>query len=102
MNLFAEEPEAGADDGFISARLGMQARTRHQIPRDVLGDKLVVAHIRIQRANHVVPVLICIRNERLELVPARLRVAHKVEPVPRPAFAEMRRGEEAIHRLFEQ
>ena len=102
MHLLAEKPKAGADDGFVPARLGMQARTRHQIPRDVLGDKLIVTHIRIQRANHVVAVLKCIRNERLELVPARLRVAHKVEPVPRPAFAEMRRGEKAIHRLFEQ
>ena len=102
MHLFAEKPKAGADDGFVPARLGMQARTRHQIPRDVLGDKLVVAHIRIQRANHVVPVLIRIRNERLELMPARLSIAHKVEPVTRPAFAEMRRGEEAIHRRREQ
>ena len=38
----------------------------------------------------VVAILPGIRNFRIKLVPACLGVTHEVEPVPRPAFAEVR------------
>ena len=99
-HLFTEKPETRAEDGFIRA-VGREARLGQKVTGHVLGDELIVRHVRVEGADDIVAVLVGVRNKRIELVSARLGETHQVEPVPRPALAVLRRSEQAIHHLRE-
>ena len=97
VNFLAEKRPAGSEDGFVETLLPMQTRFFHQVARDVLTHKRVIRHVGIQCANDVVPIFVGIRDDEIALVPARLRIADKVQPMSRPTLAELRRGEQLIH-----
>ena len=89
----AEAIEAGGDD-----RLGRDVR--QLVAGKLLADELVVRLVVVERADDVVavPPGVWLRPVALEAV--GLGVADQVEPVPRPALAVVRRGEQAIDDLF--
>ena len=79
---------------------GLQARLRQQVAGEVLRDELVVGHVGVEGADDVIAVLVGVGDGGVELVAARLGVAHQVEPVPAPALAEVRRGQQPVHHLL--
>ena len=99
MHFLAEEPEAGAEDGFVAAGVGVQAGLRDEVAGEVLDDELVVRHVGVEGADDVVAVVVGVRDDWLELVTARLGVTDEVEPVACPALAESRGGEEGINEI---
>ncbi len=81
--------------------LRMQARFRQQIARQMFDDELIVGDIRIQSANDIIAIVVGVGDGVIELVAARLGVAHQIEPVTAPALAEVRRTQQAIHDLLD-
>ena len=59
----------------------------------MLDDEAVIWHISIERADHVVAVLMSVMQRVIEFMAECFCVANQIEPVPRPAFAEMWRVE---------
>ena len=90
-----------ADGRLVQAKLLVEPRPGQQITGDVLSQQLVVRHVFVQRANEVIPVLVGVRDSRVTLTPKRLRVAHPVHPMPRPALAKVWRGEQALNRALD-
>ena len=71
-------------------------RVRQQIPGHLLDDELVVAHVLVQRVNH--PVAPEPNIPRLVfLIPIRIGIPRRVQPVPRPALAIVRRRQQPVH-----
>ena len=63
-------------------------------------NRLTKWHVGFKRANHVVTVLPSpIAFDILVSVPLRIGVARDVQPMPGPAFAVVRRGEQFIDEL---
>ena len=99
VDFLAEEPEAGAEDGFVPAGGGVEAGLRDEVAGEVFDDELVVRHVGVESADDVVAVVVGVRDDRLELVAARLGVTDEVEPVARPALAERGGGEELVNEI---
>ena len=97
MDLFAEKRPARSKNGFVESLLRIAARLRRDVPRDVFPHERVIWHIRVQRPDHVVPILVSVGNDEVALVPARFRIAHQVQPMPTPALSELRRRQQPIH-----
>ena len=68
-----------------------------QIARDLLAHKLVERLVRIQRCDHVVAVTPRMGEGDVHILPAALRIARHVQPVPPPALAELRRCQQPVH-----
>ena len=67
---------------------------------DLLNDELVIRQIFIERADDVIAIGVRIRKARFFVaadVTLGVRVTRHVEPMPRPTFAVLRRGEETIY-----
>ena len=88
--------EAGGDQQFVALRgvLGGQ-----QVAGHLLAEKAVVGFVGIEGGDDVVAVAPRLREGIVALLAGGLRVARHVEPVPAPAFAELRRGEELVNDL---
>ena len=89
-----------AEDRLVEALRRVEARLLQQIAGDVFRDELVVGHVGVEGADDVIAVLVGVGDGVVELVAARLAVAHQVEPVPRPALAELRRRQQPIDHLL--
>ena len=82
-------------------------RVRQFVRGDLLDDELVVRLVVVERADDVVAIRprvgIAVAVARIQQrdLPRGVRVARGVEPVPAPAFAEMRRAQQAIHDVGE-
>ena len=63
---------------------------------ELVRQELVVRHVRVERVDHPVAVAPGGGLLAVPLVAVRLRVADKVEPVPAPALAVVRRREQAV------
>ena len=98
--MFDHAVVRGGDDGFVDAFFRVDARIRQQIAGHVLANKLVVRHVRVQGADQVIAVSPGFQRVRVSLAAVRFRVAEQVHPVPRPALAVMRRGEQAVNLLL--
>ena len=68
------------------------------VRRDLLDQELVVGQVLIERADHVVPVGVGERIAPLlgKYITLGIGVAGYIQPVPSPAFAVVRRGQQAI------
>ena len=66
------------------------------IARELLLHKAIVGLVAVERGDDVIAVMPRVGAEVVGLKPIALRKAHEVEPVPRPAFAVARAGEEFI------
>ncbi len=95
MDLLAQKPEAGAQDRLVEPLRRVQPRLGGQ----VFDDDLVVRHVGVEGADDVIAVLVGAGDGVVELVAARVGVAHQVQPVPAPALAEVRRRQQAVRHL---
>ena len=96
MGCFTEIPKAGGDDGFVGLIFRVKSRLLKEVASDVFRDELVIRNIRIERAYDVIAVLMGVVNRVVEFVTMTFSIAHKVEPVTTPAFAEVRRFEKTV------
>ncbi len=67
------------------------------ISRNLFSKKVSVGFVFIERRDHVVAVLVRIGFGIVPLETIRLCITDKVEPMPSPAFSEMRIGQQLIH-----
>ena len=79
---------------------GMRAVWGEGVAGDLLADELVVGLVRVERLNDVVAVAPRIGAELVPLKAVGVRIVGDVEPVARPAFTEMGRGEEFVDQPF--
>ena len=96
-----EAPMSRADSGLVDALLLVDPGLGEQVPRHVLARELVIRHVLVEGADQVVAVLKGVRDRRVTLRAVRVRIAHEVHPVPRPALAIARRGEEPVDDALE-
>ena len=80
---------AGGDDLIVRAR-------GQQIAGDLRAHKLIVRQVGIEGRDDPVAILVHLRDGKIRVVAGGVGVAHHVEPVPAPAFAVRRGGEEAV------
>src|SRR5207244_1078326 len=84
--------KAGGDD-LVLRRFG------EEVSRNLLDNELVVGQVAIQRADH--PIAIEPDLALLILLESiGVGVARRIQPVPPPALAVMRRSEESLHLLL--
>ena len=90
VGLLGVQPkEAGGDQGVGVVRLQFVAG-------QLLAQEAIVGQIVVEGADDVIAVAIGVGPQLVELEALRLGVAHHVEPVLRPALAEVRRAEQTI------
>ena len=70
MHPFAEKPKSGTQNRFVETLTGTQARRFQQIARNVFTNKLVVRHVGVECADHVVAILIGIGRIVVEFMTA--------------------------------
>ena len=96
LEAVLDKPEMrGAEDRLVEA-VHVQPRSVEQIAGDMLADKLIERHIGVERANQVVAITIRFGNRRIALAAVRLGITHEIHPMPRPVFAEARRGQQQV------
>ena len=100
MVLLAEKRPPGRDHRLIDVRAGTEPRLGEKIAGQMFDQKLIVRDALVERTDEVVAVVPGVGDDVVALVPARLGVAHQVHPVPRPTFAEMRRGQQPVYDAF--
>ena len=73
---------------------------RDDIAGNLLAEELPVGFVGVERGDHVVAVAPRVRAQLIALEAVGVGVVRDVEPVPRPALAVVRRGEQFIDELF--
>ena len=89
----AEPMKAGCDHG-----LGRSIR--QFIAGELLDEKSVIRLVGVERVNHVIAISPDARLGGVSFVTVRLGVAHKVQPMPSPAFAVARPAEQVVDQSF--
>ena len=89
----AQSQVAGGDDR-------RRGRVVEFVAGELMGQELVIRHVRVQRVDHPVAVAPGGRLLAVALVAVRLRVADEIEPVPSPAFAVVGRCQQAVDQAF--
>ena len=95
VDLLAEQPEAGTDDRLVAAG-GVEPRRLGEVAGDLLADKPVVGQVGVEGPHHPVAILPRVGDRVVELVPAGLRVADDVEPMPGEPLAVVWRREQTV------
>ena len=96
MPALAEAQGHGAEEAFVQATARVHAR-REEVPGELFKDELFERHVGVEGADEVVAVAPGVLRRRVPLVAVGVRVMHDIHPVPRPALAEVRAGEECVH-----
>ena len=86
-----------AENGFVQPVRRVETRLRQQIAGEMFADELVVGQVAVEGANEIVTVTPGHRQFRIALAAVRFAIAHQIHPMPRPALAETRRGQQPIH-----
>ena len=88
------------------ARNPMAAKGRLSSPKvigsQLLNNKLIERQILIERAHYIIAVGVGIGIDSIATakpVAARIRVSRHIQPMPRPAFTVMRRGQQTVNQL---
>ena len=84
-----------------SSRCSCESR-RQQVAGDLLADEPVVRLVGVEGVDDVVAIAPGVRIGDVARRAGRFGVAGHVEPVPAPAFAERRRGQQPIDHLLER
>ena len=80
---------------------GMQSRRMEQVAGNVLAHQLVVRHVSVERADHVVAILVRVLCIVVELMATRFGIPDQIEPMSAPSLAEVRRLQQLIHKTFD-
>ena len=78
-------------------RVPLRSRARQQITGNLLPDELVVRQVEVERADDPVAVTPRVVPGHVAGLAVGLGVARQVQPVPAPAFAEVRGSEQFVH-----
>ena len=102
MIVLRVEPEAPRNGEVAGGRhtLGVtRARSpaRENVAGDLLAEKFVVGLVGVERVDDVIAIAPGGRHGIVGGLARRVRVTHEVEPVPSPALAVMRRGEQTFN-----
>ncbi len=73
---------------------------RQQVAGDLQAHELIVRHVGIERLDDEIAIVIGVGPVPVERVAVALGETGQVEPVPRPAFAVMRAGQQAVDQPF--
>src|SRR4051812_45934049 len=87
-----------ASDQETGRRRSEKAIRLQVISGDLQAHKLIVRHVLVERLDDKIAIVVSTRAIPIELVTAALGKPHGVEPVPSPAFAVMRAGEQTIQK----
>ena len=90
----AEREKAGSDDAL--AVHAIRIVRRQQVAGNLLAHEPVVGHVVVERVDDVVAVLPCVGVPVILVVAGGVGVAGDVQPVPAPALAVQRGGEEPL------
>ena len=95
------ESEAAGDREITGGRRAFRvqlarAASREDVPGDLLAQELVVRFVRVEGIDDVIAIAPRERHRVVRSLARSIRVAHDIEPVASPAFAVMRRGQQAI------
>ena len=74
-----------------------RSSARENVARDLLTKKFVVGLVGVERVDDVIAIAPGVRHGIVGGLARRVRVTHEVEPVPSPALAVMRRGEQTFN-----
>ena len=72
------------------------------VARDLLLDEAVVGLVLVERLDHVIAIAPDVGPRLIALEAFAIGVARQVQPVPRPALAVVRRGEQAVDHFLER
>ena len=98
--VLAEPPPRGSEAAFVPAAVLGKPRF-DLVAGNVLFHKAVVRHVVIKRANHIIAIAPHFLILEIKFVAKRFRVAHEIQPMPPPAFSEMRRSKQAVDEIFD-
>ena len=93
-----EIPRSGGDESQCFEPVAGSGE--QDIPGHLFLNEPGVGLVLIEAANHVIPVRPGVGSGLILVVTVGLTVVNHVEPVSGPAFAVMRRGEQAIHKML--
>ena len=85
-----------ADRRLVDAQFRVHPRLVEQVAGQMLADQLVDGYVGVQSPDQVVAVAPGVGHRWVALAAVRLGVADPVHPVPGPAFAEGRVGEQPV------
>ena len=86
--------ETGGDH---AVRIGLRRTIRRQdVAGDLVADELVIGHVAVERGDDPVAIPPRMGQRMIGVLAGGVGIAHQVEPVPSPALAVMRRGEQPI------
>ncbi len=74
---------------------------RDDVPRDLFAYEFVIGLVHVEGIDDVVAIQTCLRNGVVGVFAGGVSVAGEVKPMPSPAFAVARRGEQLIDQLRE-
>src|SRR5882762_305619 len=100
MVALSEPEKSSGDYRFVEVFRGMPPGMRQQIACDVLGHKLVVRHICVQRSDDVIAISPDVMNGIIELMSQGFGITNQVQPMSGPTFAKARRCQQSIYLLF--
>ena len=92
--LGADGEEDGRNEMIVA--LGSVLR-RQQVAGNFLANELVKGLVRVEGREDVIAVTPRVGTNKVALLARGLGVARHIEPVPAPAFAELRGREQAVH-----
>ena len=98
LDMADEIPRPGGDEPRRDNRVRV-ARVEY-VPSDLFLDKAIVPLVLIERADDVIAVRPRVIAAFVLVVTMRVAVVDDVEPVPTPALAVARRGEQPVDQLL--
>ena len=100
--MLAHVVEHRADEALLETARRVDARSRQQVPSDLLADELMEADIVVERADQIVAVLPRPLGRVVPFVAVGVGIADHVHPVPGDSLAEMRRLEKFIDKRLQR
>ena len=95
--MLAHVIEHRADEALIETARGVDARSRQQVPRELLADELIEADIAVECADQIVTIFPRPFCRVVPFVSISICVADHVHPVPGCPLAKMWGLQEVVH-----
>ena len=95
----ARQREKPGRSHLLGVAFGL-APLRQQVAGNLLAEKLVVGLVGVERVDDVIAIQPGFRDGIVGVVAGRVGIAGDVHPIPAPAFAVLRRGQQTCRRLW--